>query len=113
MTFKRSILFTFIVSVILLPAYLWSKPPHPRLAYKWEVLPTSEVVLYYLVNGQHLRYAYKMVHEVEPAVGCTHKYGPKNFRLITFDTTMPYFYTMDYVPTMKWDALTKKYVRIE
>ena len=90
-----------------------ASPPHPSKHYKWEVLPTSQVILYYLVNGQYSRYVYKMVHEVEPAVKCTHSYGPKSFRLITFDTTHPYWYTIYYEPEMKWNSGTKKYEEIK
>ena len=88
-------------------------PPHPSKHYKWSTLPTGEVVLHYLENGQHLRFVYRLVNAIEPATPCAPKYGKKTFRLVTWDMTYPYFYTMSNEPVMRWNPKIKEYVRLE
>ena len=104
--------------VIILGMFVWagtcqSEPPHPSKHYKWSTLPTGEVVLYYLENGQFMRFVYRLVHSIEPATPCAPKYGKTTFRLVTWDMTYPYYYTMDYSPVMRWDPNIKEYVRLE
>lgn len=90
-----------------------AEPPHPRLAYKWDVMPSGRVILYFLENGQHMKYLYPLVHEAEPATPCMPKYDKTTFRLVTFDTTMPYYYTISMTPTAKWSPTKKEFVGMD
>lgn len=111
----------FIIVMIILgislcaPTPLWAHadPPHPSKHYRWEAYPNGNVILYFLENGQHFKYIYKMVHEVEPATECTHSYGKDTFSLITFDTTHPYWYTLSMKPIMRWDVNSNRFVKLE
>lgn len=82
-----------------------AQPPHPSKHYKWEALPGQMVILYYLEQGAYSRYVYPMKSNVRPATKCSHRYENDSFTLITFDSTMPYWYNVDYKPIMKWDPL--------
>ena len=90
-------------------------PPHPKTHYKWEVWPNGNVILFFLRNGAYERYVYKMVHEVEPAVACSHKFdqAKNEMKLITFDTSMPYWYTLSMEPILRWDVKQKKYIEMK
>lgn len=99
-------------SCALTPLLASAEPPHPSKHYRWETYPNGNVILYFLENGQHVKYVYKMVHEVELATGCTHSYGDKDFQLITFDSSYPYWYTMSIKPIMRWDVNTKRFIKL-
>ena len=104
----------FILTWLYCPYFVSAaEPPHPSKHYKWSTLPTGEVVLYYLENGQFLRFVYRLVHSIEPATPCAPKYDKTTFRLVTWDMTYPYFYTMSNEPVMQWDPKIKEYVRLE
>ena len=102
-----------VIALTLLTVTAYAEPPHPSKNYKWEVLNTGNVVLYYLENGQYMRYVYRLIHEAEPATPCAPKFGKKTFRLVTWDTSYPYYYTLDMVPVMRWNPLTQEYVQIK
>ena len=72
-------------------------------------MPSGEVILYYMENGSKSRYVYAMKHEVVPARECVHRYDREKFSLISFDTTHPYWYSMQYEPVRKWNPKTKRY----
>jgi len=116
---KKLILIIFALVILgfsscaLTPLLASAEPPHPSKHYRWKTYPNGNVILYFLENGQHIKYVYKMVHEVEPATGCTHSYDDKEFRLITFDTIHPHWYTMSVKPIMRWDVKRKEFVRLE
>ena len=107
--FIAGVLITLIFSSWLVEA----QPPHPRTHYKWEAWPNGTVVLYYLNEGQYTRYVYQMTQKIMPATDCTHSYDQDTFRLITFDSSHPYFYTLRMAPTMIWEPNSKKYIKIE
>ena len=90
-----------------------SAPPHPSKHYKWQSLSNGSVVLYFLENGYYSRYVYLQKQNVEPAVNCNHSYDQDQFRLITFDTTFPYWYTLYMEPIQRWDVSTKQYIKLE
>jgi len=101
------------VAFVFWPSYeAKADPPHPSTHIRWEAWPNGTVVLYFN-DGMGSRYMYRMVHAVEPASNCVHVYGDKIMRLITFDTTYPYFYTVNMIPFMRWDNIEKEYVRLK
>ena len=117
-TAKVAIVFGFLWIALVILGFMFcpiakAEPPHPSKHYKWSVMSNGQVILYFLVDGSFQRYAYDMIHEVEPAYPCAPKYDDKTFRLVTFDSTMPYFYTMHIEPVMRWNNIENKYVRME
>jgi hypothetical protein len=102
-----------LTALLFLPPTLQAEPPHPRLHYKWEVLPQGQVVLYFLENGAYSRYVYPLSKAAKPALECSPKYEKNTFRLVTFDSRMPYVYVMRLKPSMRWDVKQKIYVNLE
>ena len=115
----RIYLLKLIVILLLLLFFLFESkaraepPPHPRLAYKWEVLPQGQVVLYFLEDGYKSRYVYPLVRNAEPAVECTPKYEKDKFTLFTWDTSHPYKYQVSMEPSHRWDVAKKQYIEVE
>jgi hypothetical protein len=109
----------FWIIVVLLLAWVATiipvkaEPPHPRLAYKWDSMPSGRVILYFIQDGQDVRYLYPLVHEAEPAVPCMPQYNKTTFRLVTWSTTMPYYYTISMTPTARWNPTKKAFVGMD
>lgn len=106
-------LICIILPMIFIPDFAKAGPPDPSKHYRWEVFPNGMVVLYFMENGYKSRYVYQMVHAVEPASQCVPVYGDKVFKLITWDTTYPYWYTIGTAPLSRWDVKQKKYVKLQ
>ena len=108
-----------VLAIWLLLGFWWfcpiaqADPPHPSKHYQWTANSNGTVTLYFLTNGYYSRYMYQMAHEVEPASNCNHIYGDKIFRLITFDTTHPYWHTVKMKPIMRWDVNRKEFVKLK
>ena len=92
-------LFAVLWAMLLFyPAMASADCPHPSKNYKWSLLPAGLVVLYFLEDGQYTQCIYQMSAPVERATACAPKYDNDTFRLVTFDTTQPYYYTMNSEP---------------
>lgn len=87
--------------------------PHPKDHYRWEALPTGEIVMYFMKDGYKSRYVYRMVAGAIPAVACQHRYEEETFKLITFSSSVPYWYEVYYKPTRRWDSRTERYIKLE
>jgi len=103
----------FLIFFIVWPVKVKADPPHPSKHYRWEAFSSGLVVLYFLEDGFYSRYVYQMVHAVEPATECVSVYGDRVFKLITRDTSYPYWYTLGADPVRQWDVKQKKYVKLK